>query len=394
MSDNPTKKLINPMIFFREEDQRKLEEVAEQDSKGVRPEIQYHPDERQPSDKPLIEPMEFFDPGNRPTSCTQLPREAEPVSGRQTQINKPLIEPMEFFDPSNRPTSCTQLPRKAESIIGHPTQNNINTALNPNKFVCNKESDNAVDKTMTQSAVPKANIKERETRDNNFDCLKIIPEMVRKIGMAERPSDLYSDNNIPYPVINRYHGYYLDIQEIVDRNRKYTRAEEPVQEQVVPNEPEDAQLPDHEPDHDMTPESVPNDETLIEDHTSEAPDKPCASDEDSGTQKPAAVSMKTSGTKKKSAKDKLEIKANIEKFVNEYLEKSQSSSCEDSVIAVSDIHRTFCKLYGKTSLKMFSQHFKRITKEKFGVKICRKRLPDKGKNAVSAVIGLDWMEKQ
>ena len=72
MSDNPTKKLINPMIFFGEEDQRKLEEVAEQDSKGVRPEIQYHPDERQPSDKPLIEPMEFFDPGNRPTSCLSL----------------------------------------------------------------------------------------------------------------------------------------------------------------------------------------------------------------------------------------------------------------------------------------------------------------------------------
>ena len=218
--------------------------------------------------------------------------------------------------------------------------------------------------------------------------------MVRKIGMAERPSDLYSDNNIPYPVINRYHGYYLDIQEIVDRNRKYTRAEEPVQEQVVPNEPEDAQLPDHEPDHDMTPESVPNDEALIEDHTSEAPDKPCASDEDRGTQKAAAVSVKTSGTKKKSAKDKLEIKANIEKFVNEYLEKSQSSSREDSVIAVSDIHRAFCELYGKTSLKIFSQHFKRIANEKFGVKICRKRLPDKGKNAVSAVIGLDWREKQ
>lgn len=159
MSDNPTKKLISPMIFFREEDQRKLEEVAEQYSKGVRPKIQYHPDEWQPSDKPLIEPMVFFDPSNRPTSCTQLPRKAEPVSGRQTQINKPLIEPMEFFDPVNRPTSCTRLSREAESVSGHPTQNNINTALNPNKFVCNKESDNAVDKTMTQSAEPKANIR-------------------------------------------------------------------------------------------------------------------------------------------------------------------------------------------------------------------------------------------
>ena len=357
MSDNPTKKLISPMIFFREEDQRKLEEVAEQYSKGVRPKIQYHPDEWQPSDKPLIEPMKFFDPSNRPTSCTQLPREAEPVNGHQIQIN-------------------------------------INAALNPNKSVCNKESDNAVGKTMTHSAEPKANIKERETNDNNCDCWKTIEKMVRKIGMAERPSDLYSDNNIPHPAINSYHGYYPDTQERVDRNRKYTRAEEPVQEQVVPNELEDTQLPDPEPDHDMTPESVPNDEVVIEDHTSKASDKPCASDEDSGTQKTAAVSTKTSGTKKKSAKDKLEIKTNIEKFVTEYLEKSQSSSREDSVIAVSDIHRAFCELYGKTSLKMFSQNFKRIAKEKFGVKICRKRLPDKGKNAVSAVIGLDWKEKQ
>ena len=394
MSDNPTKKLISPIIFFREEDQRKLEEVAEQYSKGVRPKIQYHPDEWQPLDRTLIEPMVFFGPSNRPTSCTQLPRKAEPVNGHQTQINKPLIEPMEFFGLGNRPTSCTQLPREAEPVNGHQSQININTALNPNKFVYNKESDNAVNKTMTHGAEPKANIKERETNDNNCDCLKIIPEMVRKIGMAERPSDLYSDNNIPHPAINSYHGYYPDIQKIVDRNRKYTRAEEPVQEQVVPNEPEDTQLHDPEPDHDMTPESVPNDEALIEDHTSKASDKPCVSDEDRGTQKAAAVSTKTSGTKKKSAKDKLEIKANIEKFVNEYLEKSQSSSREDSVIAVSDIHRAFCELYGNTSLKMFSQNFKRIAKEKFSVKICRKRLPDKGKNAVSAVIGLDWREKQ
>lgn len=97
MSDNPTKKLINPMIFFREEDQRKLEEVAEQDSKGVRPEIQYHPDERQPSDKPLIEPMDFFDSGKSanimPLSCQE---KLNLLAVVKQQINKPLIEPRSF----------------------------------------------------------------------------------------------------------------------------------------------------------------------------------------------------------------------------------------------------------------------------------------------------------
>lgn len=307
---------------------------------------QTHPDKTIPSEKKpekLIDPIIFFDnPPKRKESITS------------TDNPSKLIQPIIFFDE----------PDNSAKQVNPEESTNFNQAPN---------------------VTSPANLPQNAINNNNYDY--------QNNPVANNMPYIQGGYNscfvLPQPPINHVISriFFQKIAEINDEDCK-EEFDKPLDTDTS------AEMTDA--DEDCKDQS----NTIISDFADDVKDEITVTVEPETAEtneSPISESVEESPSPNNNDKklaDKKEIIRCIAEFLEKHFDEYKGTDQSADIIAISDIHKAYCELHGDISLKQYSQCFKKEAHAKFGAKSGRKRLNDKGKNAVSVIIGIVWKSEK